>query len=269
MRLLILSLLAASSVHPLYAETSADSIPTISFAPFPRQLERIYLYNYKGTSATKAKMDSPAPDDFPPFAMIGFEDGHEALKPGRYYFPSRNYLRVYNIIAVKTAPYQTIQADIAKLEDLLSKRPTKVPSGGEFGKVQDKYERFPDYPPRNAGHVLQIKTDYVDASWGSGLFYVTQFAQDTAWPNNDELVYIFQGLSKDRHYFVSADFHVTHPKAFAGIDDMPKAIKDGSGEERDEFVEKVTSTLAKEPDDSFTPSLAAIRRWVTTLKFAE
>ena len=111
---------------------------------------------------------------------------------------------------------------------------------------------------------------HIRAPWGNGLFYVTQFAQDSgAWPNNDELVYIFQGLSKDRRYFLSADIHLTHPRASAGIDDVPKALKNGTREEADEFVDKVISILAKEPDDSFTPSLSAIRRWITTLNLAE
>jgi hypothetical protein len=41
---------------------------------------------------------------------------------------------------------------------------------------------------------------------------VTQFAQDSALQDNEQLVYVFQGLSKDRHFFVSSDFRITHPK---------------------------------------------------------
>jgi hypothetical protein len=269
MRRVILASLLLLIASLSRAEVSADAIPTVSFAPFPQQVARIYLYNHEGTSATKAEMNSPAPDDFPPCVMIGFEDRQESVKPGRYYFPSRNYLRVYNIIAVKTAPYETIQAHIAQLEDLLRKRPAKVPSGGKLGSGDEKYDELPDYPPRNAAHVLQVKIDYVDAPWGSGFFYVTQFAQDSALPDNEQLVYVFQGLSKDRHFFVSADFRITHPKLPAGIDDWPKELKNAGSTEVDEFADKISAKLAKESDDSFTPSLTAIRRWITTLKFAE
>jgi hypothetical protein len=55
----------------------------------------------------------------------------------------------------------------------------------------------------------------------------------------------------------------------AGIDDWPKELKNAGSIEVDEFADKISANLAKESDDFFTPSLAAIRRWITTLKFAE
>ena len=71
-----------------------------------------------------------------------------------------------------------------------------------------------NYPPRNAAHTFQLKLAYVDTAWGSGLFYLTQFSQEPHldFANNEELVYLFQGLSKDGNFYVSAGIHVAHPK---------------------------------------------------------
>jgi hypothetical protein len=39
-------------------------------------------------------------------------------------------------------------------------------------------------------------------------------------PNNEELLFLFQGLSKDGLSYLSADFRITHPKLPRGIDDI-------------------------------------------------
>jgi hypothetical protein len=157
-------------------------------------VQRTYVRTERGTPAGKAELISPFPNDFPPSIVIGFETGREAHEPGRYVFLSSNYLRVFNIAELKTAPYETIQGAVGRVQELLKRRPAKAPSASA------QSDRLPDYPPRNADHVLQSKLSYLDATWGSGLFYVSQFTQDVGTPNNEELVYLFQGLSKDGKY---------------------------------------------------------------------
>jgi hypothetical protein len=146
----------------------------------------------------------------PPSLAIWLEDVRNFPSgKGRYYFPSRNVLRIYRISAADSAPYQTIQPQIKSLRRLLTERPTTVAE-----------DSLPDYPPRNASHCFQEKLFYMDAAWGSALCYVTQFTQDDGPPaNNEELTYLVQGLSKDGQFYVSADFSVTHPK-------LPNRIQD-------------------------------------------
>jgi hypothetical protein len=176
--------------------------------------------------------------------------------------PARNVLRVYNVLEVTRAPYKTIQPHIEHLQSLLKVRPNKVPSGDKHGDRYDKLEQLPDYPSRNAGHLLQVKMGYIDAAWGSGLFYISQFVQGIGEaPNNEELVYLFQGLTKDEKYYVSADFRITHPSIPNALREVPK-----TRQEADDLTERIVSTLSKQADDSFTPSLRKIREWVSTLK---
>jgi hypothetical protein len=120
---------------------------------------------------------------------------------------------------------------------------------------------LPDFPSRNAEHLIEVKPSFIDAGWGSGFFYITKFVQDSgAWPDNETLVYLFQGLSKDGRFYVSADFRITHP----ALDHAKPASS--SEEDADKLTQKLGGLLAKEGDDSFTPSLKKIRDWVATLK---
>jgi hypothetical protein len=244
-----------------FAAGRDEEIPSISFDEFPYVIKRFYFFSYNGTPATEAKeMNGPGPTDFPPRSVVYLEDPrrYPSLEKGPVYMmTARNVVRVYNIAAVTTAPYKTIQTHIRQLRQLLKTRPKTVPSGGKQG---EKYEQLPDYPPRNAGHLIQIKMKFLDARWGSGLFYVTQLVQDAQWPDNEQLVYLFQGFSKDEQFYVSADFRITHP-SLEGV--QPRSESDS---DIDMLTEKLASIMSKDRDDAFTPPLNKIREWVSTFK---
>jgi hypothetical protein len=214
----------------------------------------VHISKKRGTPASKAKLDDPVPNDYPPATTIVFEDAkyYPALRRGaRHFFPGQNILTVYRISDVQTAPYKTIQSDIKSLRKILADRPRNVP--------QDAEHALPDYPPRNADHAFQVNLSYIDAEWGSGICYVTQFTQDGAAPaNNEELTYIVQGITKDNNFYISGDFRITNPKLPKGIDDALKQTK------RDYEPDRVL--LSNETDASFTPSLAKIREWIKSLK---
>jgi hypothetical protein len=248
-------LLAIESVCAAESDAN-DSIPSISFGAFPLPLKRTYVISEAGTPADKANMNDPFPNDYPPCTTVMLEDIRKfpESKEPRYYFPSRNVLRVYRISNVNTAPYKTIQADIKSLRKLLKEKPTAIP---------DDYEHaLPDYPPRNSAHAFQVKLSYLDTARGSAVCYVTQFTQDGGTPaNNEELTYIVQGISKDNQFYVSADFSITHPKLPNRIEDTPRRTKGDYGPDR--------ALLSKQADSSFAPALDKIRTWLTSLQINE
>jgi hypothetical protein len=73
-------------------------------------------------------------------------------------------------------------------------------------ELEQSYTSLPDFPPRNAGHLVQDNVRYVDFPWGQGVFYLCAFTQGPGnFPNNDELIYLFQGLSRacpEREHFL-------------------------------------------------------------------
>jgi hypothetical protein len=258
--MLITRPLICAAIGLLAGNVSADEPrnepPSVEFARFPLPILNTYISAASGTPAAKAILDSPFPDDFPPQTTVAFEDAREfpAFKKGaRYFAPARNSITVYRITQVERAPYKTIQFDIERLQKLLKERPKEVPLG-------ELRRSLPDYPPRNAAHTFQLKLAYVDTAWGRGLFYLTQFSQEPHldFANNEELAYVFQGLSKDGNFYVSADFRITHPKLPFGIDAKPK--------QQDEHQRADSIFLTKQADDSFTPSLSKLREWIGTLK---
>jgi hypothetical protein len=256
----VLKLASLSAIFTLLsgstsAEDPLNNPPAIEFGRFPLPVLHTYVKSRSGTSATKAILESPAPDDYPPHTMVSFEDirQYPAFKDGpRYFAPGRNSIRVYRITQVYLAPYKTIQEDMARLKELLKNRPKDVP-------FKDYEDTLPDYPPRNARHLFHPKLSYWDVAWGSGLCYLTQFTQEgDDFANDEELTYVFQGISKDGNFYVSADFRITHPKLPSGIDDRPKQ------HDPDSIAD--SALLGREPDDAFTPSLRNLREWVGTLK---
>jgi len=254
MKLLASVLLVATLTYVCRADTATDEPPSVSFGTFPFPLTRTYVSAAGGTPASKARMDDPSPNDVPPATTVSLEDARDypATKKGaRYFFPGRNVLRVFRISHVESAPYKTIQTDIASLRKLLADRPRSIPG--------DEKHSLPDYPPRNSAHAFQVNVTYLDADWGSGICYVTQFTQDGGTPaNNEELTYIFQGISKDNNFYVSGDFRITHPELPKGIDDTPHRKKGDYDADR--------ILLSKQSDASFTPSLAKLREWIKSLK---
>jgi hypothetical protein len=236
------------------AETNSDNPPLMSFGTFPLPRVRTYVSAAAGIPASKARMDDPSPNDFPPATTVSLEDARDypaTNKGPRYFFPGHNILRVFRISHVESAPYKTIQSDITSLRKLLVDRPQSIPDDDEHS--------LPDYPPRNSAHAFQVHVAYLDADWGSGICYVTQFSQDGGTPaNNEELTYIFQGISKDNNFYVSGDFRITHPKLPKGIDDTPHREKGDYDADR--------ILLSKQSDASFTPSLAKLREWLKSLK---
>lgn len=160
-------------------------------------------------------------------------------------------MRVYRVSHAEAAPYKTIQSEIKSLRKLLIDRPSAV--------ADDQRDSLPDYPPRNAAHCFELKLSYIDAPWGSALCYVTQFTQDGDTPaNNEELTYIVQGFSKDGEFYVSADFSIAHPKLPNRVQDTPEREKSDYAPDR--------ALLSKQSEGSFTPQLAKIRTWLSTLE---
>ena len=231
-----------------------DALPSMSFAAFPLPLKRTYVFSAPGTPASKAELNTPFPNDFPPSVTVMLEDARKfPTGKGRYYFPSRNVVRVYRVSGAESAAYKTIQSDIKALRKILSERPSAIADD------ETHYSPLPDYPPRNAAHCFQVKLSYIDAAWGSALCYVTQFTQDGGTPaNNEELTYIVQGLSKDGGLYVAGNFSISHPKLPNRVEDTPERKKGDYAPDR--------GLLSQQRDSSFTPALDKIRRWLATLE---
>lgn len=244
----ILALAGCASTGSQYLKQISLEIPQSTYG---KKTERFD----KGKATTE---EGPFPDDFPPSRTIIFQDKrpYDIFASGKpvYAFPAYNVVRLYHLKEISKD--RTISRYVSKLKTALLER-------RNARELEQPYTSLPDFPPRNAGHLVQDNVQYVDFSWGQGVFYLCAFTQGPGnFPSNDELTYLFQGLSHDGRLFVSADFRV--------VSDLIKhtaAPSDEYGSRSvDEAVDILTKKLDKEPDSAFFPDLATIRSWMQSLK---
>lgn len=212
----------------------------------------------KGKSQTA---EGPFPDDFPPSRTIVFEDRREygIFASGKpvYAFPAYNVVRFYDLKGVSKG--RTIFRYVRDLKKALIER-------RNARELEHPYTSLPDFPPRNAGHLVQDKVEYVDFPWGRGIFYLCAFTQGPGnFPNNDELIYLFQGLSHDGRLYVAADFRVVSDL----IERTPAPSDDEASRTVNDAAMALTKELDKERDNTFSPNLAQIREWMKGLRITK
>jgi len=124
---------------------------------------------------------------------------------------------------------------------------------------------LPFLPLYNAAQVTHTHLQYLDFRDGEGLRYLTQFSQGIVPINNNELIYTYQGLTRDGKYYVAAVLPVNHPS-------LPT---DGqvTGNEPPEFTNDFTAYLANvvaalkpQAATSFTPNLVELDAMISSLE---
>ena len=193
--------------------------------------------------------------DHPPKTVIQFDTD----APVR----GENTLVVYRLTDPHQATYRTILPMVEQLQKLLTKR-----RHGGLDRVA-----VPRYPIPNAALILQAKTRYFDAAWGSGIFYLASYAQGYGeYPDNTSVGYEFAGLSTDGRYYVAGSFHVEHP--WLASKDYLHTLKGFTGtaetretEQRavDAVVVRAQKVLPTKSEESFHPPLGQLQRWMDTL----
>ena len=207
--------------------------------------------------ATKGETDGPFPSDFPPSRTIVLKDPrpYPSFEDPRYAFPAANVLRFYDLRGVDDT--RTISGSVSRLKKELSLRRSAR-------QLENAQVTLTHFPPRNAGHLVQDRVSYHDFPWGRGLFYLVAFTQGPGnYPNNEELTYLFQGLSHDENVYVSGDFRVTHPSLPATIDSVPDY------EDVDDKAQETARTLDRQPDATFEPDLKVIQGWVASISIKQ
>ena len=125
-------------------------------------------------------------------------------------------------------------------------------------------DSLPFLPLYNELQALHAQVNYLDFKNGSGVRYLTQFAQGPVSINNLRLVYTFQGLSADGQYYVAAVLPVTHP-------DLPftQEISQEQAAEMSDYPAYLAANAAwleAQPAGSFTPSLDALDALVQSIQ---
>ena len=71
--------------------------------------------------------------------------------------------------------------------------------------------RMPFVPMYDVGEMFRARVTYLDFRGGRGVAFVTQYVNEDTTASNQALTYVFQGLTDDGRFYVSAAFPVAAP----------------------------------------------------------
>jgi hypothetical protein len=168
-----------------------------------------------------------------------------------------NLNTVPQILIFETGAFGTLSPlaaeRIAELGDLLRERPDAIVS------------EIPILPIPNGAQMLRAQVEYLEFSQGSGVRFVTQYAQETRHVNNQEVFYTFQGLSDDGRYYVSAFFPVTSSVLPAANCAKPDC-NDAPQRPEDTDVTGASLALDASPPADFAPDLAVLDAVIRSIR---
>jgi len=197
---------------------------------------------------------------------------HPARLIFRFYVGSRctGLIQLYPLedrsVEDLNAAYPELSVRAETLDRLLHDRPAlpqRYPSGNP--------KEIPTIQNQMAGQYFLSHARYLDFSWGMGVGFLVQYAQDASeYAVGSRLHYQIEGIAADRKIAVSAYFDVSHP-------DLPPTEKDGivtdkNGEPIGEqaymkYLGQMETVLDGKRETTFRPPLDSIQKLVGSLRF--
>ena len=125
-------------------------------------------------------------------------------------------------------------------------------------------EPLPFLPVFNAGQVFRAQVERLDFENGSGIRFLTRFAQDVYPVSNQDLLYTFQGITDDGQYYVSAILPIT-------ADMLPNEIEPDFDFEAfvtnyEQYMTDLVDTLNSAASDAYMPELNTLDAMIESLQ---
>jgi hypothetical protein len=233
-------------------------------------------FSYDGTLAAEPRGETvPAsPLEDPTFKPGGNVPEHVAFKfvgpyasrsseshfnPEIHVYPVEAYKRAY---AVAPQYAEAIGRTVRDLKHALARRPASFKDEAPFIDYVDAHQAF------------QARVRYLNFRGGRGLAFLTQYVFELTPITNRGLTYVFQGLTDDGRFYVSATFPVAAP-GLPG-DDPPELLRElydnicatcpDYGAHNRAYVRRVRRMLERTPPRRFKPSLTALDSLLTSLR---
>jgi hypothetical protein len=202
------------------------------------------------------------PDEPPPFngnpahLHITFDPlplpswpGLDLSRPQMLIYPVQNYLDIYQ--------YQfdnEIATRIESLQELII-TPTTI--------ITDE---LPVLPPLGAAQVIQAQIKPLDFNGGSGLRFITHYAQDVSPIVNQTVFYTFQGLTDDGQYYMALYYPVSAsvlPDSYEEVS-LPVDYEEFANN-FDSYLQETTQALNDSAPNQFSPNLSSLDALVESL----
>ncbi|MBK7316146.1 hypothetical protein [Candidatus Villigracilis affinis] len=137
-------------------------------------------------------------------------------------------------------------------------------------------DQLPAVPFFNAAQVFASNIQAVSFQNGSGIRFLTEYAQYYAPVNNHELVYHFQGFTNDGEYYIIAILPITAP-VLAETSDAGEVIPAGgitypdindSNADFQGYYASITDLLSATSPEAFTPSISQLDALIQSMQVA-
>jgi hypothetical protein len=150
---------------------------------------------------------------------------------------------------------KTAAAIIDNLQTLLAQQPGRWDAD------------LPFLPVMNAAQLIRARALYFGFQNGSGLRYLTQFGQNAYPINNQNLVYVYQGLTSDGAYYISAVFPIGNPVLPVDGSQIPGGDFIAFEQEFQDYVGEVTELLNDSKPNDFVPDMNLLDNllWLMTV----
>ena len=127
-------------------------------------------------------------------------------------------------------------------------------------------DQLPAVPFFNAAQVFAANMQPISFQNGSGVRFLTEYAQYAAPVNNHELIYHFQGFSEDGEYYIVAIFPITVP-VLADTSDVGAPLPNGgiaypdinsANPDFPGYYASVTDLLNASSPEAFSPTISQL-----------
>jgi hypothetical protein len=161
--------------------------------------------------------------------LQGYPVADHLRKPEIYFFP----------VADLAAANENMDKIATDLQALLQTKQTGL--------------QLPFLPLTPDAQALHAQLQFLDFKGVSGVRFLTQLGQGVTPINNNELIYTFQGLTKDGKYYIAAVLPVTNPELPADANSSGEQFNSLEGYRV--YLSDTLTLLNEQPVSSFTPDL--------------
>lgn len=254
--------LPANQPRVLASQTFNQSVVNyhgINFS-FSSQLATAVIAETRSASLLHCETDKPEYDHYPEHHAFRLSGAYASRygkasewQPEIRVYPVKAYQQTF-AIADSAETRNFVSIGLEELTAVLASKPMTFEHEAPFLLFMDAHQEF------------RAKVHYLNFRNGQGLAYLTKFGVD-AYPTitNETPIYVFQGLTADGQFLVSATFPVNIPFLPKNFD----AVKPGNlpfdpRDEKDDeptrkrvtaYVAKITQQAEALPDEKYLPNL--------------
>jgi len=169
-------------------------------------------------------------------SLVGYPLKGRMMQPVISVFPVQRYIELLPDV---------VNPDVSALQELIA--------GGTPGSND-----IPILPLQNARQLFLAQFAVLQFQSGSGVGYVTQYAQAYVPINNHELFFSFQGLTSDGKYWISIIVPISHPSLWEAEGDPNNTIWTTINDNPDAYYSHIAEGLNAQLPRSFVPTIVLL-----------